>query len=288
MEEHVNELDSSQKKILEMINVMSEDFRATLDVVRNEIADVNARLNLTMRAIANQAPAGGAIPVSRVKFPEPKPFCGARDAKVLENYIFDLEQYFRTTNIVTEEAKVTLAMINLSEEAKLWWRSRYVEMQEGRWLKPCAKTKLYEQRVQDLTSVYATAEWLFDLISDSQDERHHTSFSLGRYRNSRPSSLKAFRGDKHSGKDHRPYQSNTENTWQRPNNRSPLKRPLSCFICERPYLAREYPNKVNFHAFQTSLIPDSDDKSNQVEGEVNQIEGGEKPRIGALKYLSSL
>ncbi|TYK00114.1 senescence-specific cysteine protease sag39 [Cucumis melo var. makuwa] len=123
MEECVNELDSSQKTLLEMINDMSKDFRATLDVVRNEIADVNARLNLTVRAIANQALAGGAISVSRVKIPEPKPFCGARDARALENYIFDLEQYFRATNIVTEEAKVTLATMDLSEDANLWWRS---------------------------------------------------------------------------------------------------------------------------------------------------------------------
>ncbi|KAA0061350.1 uncharacterized protein E5676_scaffold692G00320 [Cucumis melo var. makuwa] len=81
IEERVQELDSYQKTLLEMINDMSEDFRATLDVVRNEIADVNARLSLTI------------------------------DAKALENYIFDLEQYFRATNTVTEEAKVTLAMM---------------------------------------------------------------------------------------------------------------------------------------------------------------------------------
>ncbi|KAA0051469.1 Asp_protease_2 domain-containing protein [Cucumis melo var. makuwa] len=37
-----------------------------------------------------------------------------------------------------------------------------------------------------------------------------------------------------------------------------------------------------------SLTPDSDDKLGQAEGEVDQIEGGENPRIGALKYLSSL
>ncbi|KAA0057471.1 uncharacterized protein E5676_scaffold216G001550 [Cucumis melo var. makuwa] len=119
MEECVNELDNSQKTLLEMINDMSEDFRATLDVVRNKIADVNARLNLTIRLMANQAPARGAIPVSRVNIPEPKPFCGVRDAKALENYIFDLEQYFRATNTVTEEAKVTLTMMHLSEDAKL-------------------------------------------------------------------------------------------------------------------------------------------------------------------------
>ncbi|TYK30027.1 senescence-specific cysteine protease sag39 [Cucumis melo var. makuwa] len=102
-----------------MINDMSKDFLATLDVVRNEIVDVNARLNLTMRAMENQASAGGAIPVSKVKISEPKPFYRARDEKALENYIFDLKQYFKATNMVTEEAKVTLATMHLSEDAKL-------------------------------------------------------------------------------------------------------------------------------------------------------------------------
>ncbi|KAA0061968.1 uncharacterized protein E6C27_scaffold89G002630 [Cucumis melo var. makuwa] len=158
---------------------------------RNEIADVNARLNLTMRAMVNQASVKGPIPVSRVKILKPKPFCGARDAKALENYIFDLEQYFKATNTVTEEAKVTLAMMHLSEDAKLWWRSRYFDMQERR----C-----------------------------------------------------------------------TIDTWDA------LKKEL----------------RSQFFPENASLTSDLDDKSNQVEGEVDHIEEGEKPRIEALKYLSSL
>ncbi|KAA0055009.1 uncharacterized protein E6C27_scaffold43052G001620 [Cucumis melo var. makuwa] len=328
MEGRVNELDNYQKTLLEMINGLSEDFRATLDVVRSEIADVNTRLSLTMRAMTNQAPVGGAVPVTKVKVPEPKPFCGVRDAKALENFTFDLEKYFKATNTITEEAKMTFATMYLCEDTKLWWRSRYMDIQEGRctidtWdvlkkelpsqffsenveilarrklrdlkhtdtireyvkqfiglmldirdmseknkvfyfvegLKPWAKTKLYEQRVQDLMSAN---------------------------RNSRPSSPKAVEGDKRSAKDRKPYQSTTKNTWRRPNGRSPTKRSLSCFICGKSHLARECPNKVDFHAFQASLIVDSDDKSNQAEDEVGQIYGGEKTRIGAIKYLSSL
>ncbi|KAA0059254.1 uncharacterized protein E5676_scaffold84663G00030 [Cucumis melo var. makuwa] len=272
MKERVSELDRSQKKLLEMINGMSEDFRVTLNVVRNEIVDVNARLNLTIQAMVNQAPAGGAISVSRVKIPEPKPFCGARDAKALENYIFDLEQYFKATNTVTEEAKVSLAMMHLSEDVKLWWRhtgeiQEYVKQFVGlmldirdmsekdkvfcfvKGLKPWARAKLYEQRVQDLLSAYAAVERLFDLTSDSQDVRRHQNASPGRNRNSRSSSPKAVGGDECPSKDRRSHQSNTENTWRRLNNRSPPKHPLSCFICGKPHLARECPNKVDFHAF---------------------------------------
>ncbi|KAA0043298.1 uncharacterized protein E5676_scaffold129G00780 [Cucumis melo var. makuwa] len=284
LKERVNELYSSQKIILEMINGMLEDFRATLDVVRNEIRDVNTRLNLTM------------------------------DAKALENFIFDHEQYFKATNTVIEEAKVTLATMHLCEDAKLWWRSRYMDIQEGHctidtWdvlkkelrsqffpenveilarAETVGKDQLYEQRVQDLTLTYAAAKLLFDLINDSQDVRRHQSFSPERNRNSCLSSPKDAWGGKHSGRDRMPYQPNTENTWRRLNNRSLPKHPLSCFICEGPHLARECSNKADFHAFQASLTSDSDDNSNQVEGEVDQIEGGEKTQIGAIKYLSSL
>ncbi|KAA0032944.1 uncharacterized protein E5676_scaffold482G00600 [Cucumis melo var. makuwa] len=62
-------------------------------------------------------------------------------------------------------------------------------------LKPWAKTKLYEQRVQDLTSANAAAEWLFDLSNDSQDTRRHPSSSSGGSRNNRPSSPKTTGGD---------------------------------------------------------------------------------------------
>ena len=39
--------------IMKMINDMSEDFLVALNVVRNEIADVSTRTNLTMLAMAN-------------------------------------------------------------------------------------------------------------------------------------------------------------------------------------------------------------------------------------------
>ena len=69
--------------------------------------------------MANQVLVGGAVPVTKVKVLKPKPFCRVRDAKALENFIFDLEQYFKATNTVTEEAKVTLVTMHLREDAKL-------------------------------------------------------------------------------------------------------------------------------------------------------------------------
>lgn len=61
MEEHIEELDNSQKAITQVVTDLSEDFRAALDVVKTEIADVNARVNLTMRVVGNQTLIRGAI-----------------------------------------------------------------------------------------------------------------------------------------------------------------------------------------------------------------------------------
>ncbi|KAA0046198.1 uncharacterized protein E5676_scaffold688G00220 [Cucumis melo var. makuwa] len=269
IKERVEELDSSQKTLLEMINGMLEDYRATLDVVRNEIVYVNARLSLIMRAMANQAPAGGAILVSRVKIPEPKPFCGVKDAKALENYIFDLEQYFRATNTFTKEAKEGRCTIDTWDALKRELRSEFfpenVEILARRklrelkhtGLKPWAKTKLYEQRVQDLTSAYAADERLFDLSNDSQDTRRHPSSSSGGSRNNCPSSPKTTGGDKR-------------------------------LMEIGPHMARECPKKTAFNAFQASLASDSDNQQSQTEKEVDQTEEVDNPRIGTLKFLSSL
>ena len=82
MELRVIELDNSHKNMLEMINNMTGDFLATLDVVRKKITEVNTKVNLTMRVLANQALVGGAILVGRIKIHAPKPFCEVRDAKV--------------------------------------------------------------------------------------------------------------------------------------------------------------------------------------------------------------
>ena len=35
---------------------------------------------------------------------------------------------------MAEEAKVSLATLHLSEDAKLWWRSQYIDIQEGRYI----------------------------------------------------------------------------------------------------------------------------------------------------------
>ncbi|KAK3035048.1 hypothetical protein RJ639_034838 [Escallonia herrerae] len=76
-------------------------------------------------------PAGGAEHSSRPRVPEPKSYGGARDAKELENFLFDVEQYFRAIRVDSEATKVLMAAMYLVGDAKLWWRKKYAEIEDG-------------------------------------------------------------------------------------------------------------------------------------------------------------
>ncbi|KAK3027757.1 hypothetical protein RJ639_042249 [Escallonia herrerae] len=62
---------------------------------------------------------------------EPKSYRGARDAKELENFLFDVEQYFRAIRVDSEATKVSMATVYLVGDAKLWWRKKYAEVEDG-------------------------------------------------------------------------------------------------------------------------------------------------------------
>ena len=59
----------------------------------------------------------------KVNIPEPKAFRGARSAKELENFIWDMEQYF-TAARVPDADKLNITTMYLTGDAKIWWRTR--------------------------------------------------------------------------------------------------------------------------------------------------------------------
>ncbi|KAK3030119.1 hypothetical protein RJ639_038868 [Escallonia herrerae] len=78
------------------------------------------RVELLSRAVVN-TPAGGAEHSSRPRVPEPKSYAGARDAKEVENFLFDIEQYFRAIRVNSKATNVSMATMYL----------KYAEIKDG-------------------------------------------------------------------------------------------------------------------------------------------------------------
>ncbi|KAL0378936.1 UNVERIFIED_CONTAM: hypothetical protein Sradi_3199100 [Sesamum radiatum] len=96
--------------------------------MRREMEQMSIQIGLLQRAV-NNAPVVAHDVGARLWIPEPKAYGGARDAKEVENFLFDMEQYFLAANVVDEARKVSTAIMYLTGDAKLWWRTKYAKIQ---------------------------------------------------------------------------------------------------------------------------------------------------------------
>ena len=108
-----------------------------MQALRDDIEGMKARFTameedvaLVKRASANVGAVEGTS-VGKVEFPKPNRFNGSRDAKEVENFLWQMEIYFDNLNLVAENAKVKAATSYLSDTAMLWWRRKHSEIEQG-------------------------------------------------------------------------------------------------------------------------------------------------------------
>ncbi|KAL0445909.1 UNVERIFIED_CONTAM: hypothetical protein Slati_1718800 [Sesamum latifolium] len=95
--------------------------------MRRDMEQMSIQIGLLQRAVSN-APVVAHDAGARLRIPEPKAYGGARDAKEVENFLFDMEQYFLAVNVEDEARKVSTAIMYLTGDAKLWC-TKYSEIQ---------------------------------------------------------------------------------------------------------------------------------------------------------------
>ncbi|KAL0449464.1 UNVERIFIED_CONTAM: hypothetical protein Slati_1502800 [Sesamum latifolium] len=78
--------------------------------MRRDMEQMSIQIGLLQRAVSN-APVVAHDVGSRLRIPEPKAYGGARDAKEVENFLFDMEQYFLAANVEDEARKVSTAIM---------------------------------------------------------------------------------------------------------------------------------------------------------------------------------
>ncbi|KAL5760398.1 hypothetical protein ACOSP7_018912 [Xanthoceras sorbifolium] len=163
-----------------------------------------------------------------IKVPEPKHFKGSRNAKELENFLWDMEQYFWAAKIpereqtgsareyVKEFSSLMLDIQNMSEEDKLF------NFMSG--LQKWAQAELRRQGVKDIPSAMAAAEGLVDFhLSGSTSSASDKGKSVeGKFEKNKDWKKKAADGRKEKevkAKGKEPMQSKNS----------------GCFICSDPH-----------------------------------------------------
>ena len=116
-----NEL-SVQQGMLESQNKLLEEQVATLTTIlegfKGKIESLEGEIVVLKRVVVQGAFAASEPAPPKVRVPEPKPFSGVRNAKDLENFLWDMEQYFNVACILANE-QVMITSMYLSGNAKL-------------------------------------------------------------------------------------------------------------------------------------------------------------------------
>ncbi|XP_058225127.1 uncharacterized protein LOC131334220 [Rhododendron vialii] len=111
-ETHVGQTETKFTEMLADLNKLS-------DVIKERVSNLESELLVVKRAFIGRSDGFE----TRVKVPELKAFGGARNAKELENFLWDMEQYFSAARVL-EADRVTITTMFLMGDAKLWWRTR--------------------------------------------------------------------------------------------------------------------------------------------------------------------
>ncbi|KAL0293481.1 UNVERIFIED_CONTAM: hypothetical protein Sradi_6935100 [Sesamum radiatum] len=129
LESEISMLSSEMEDCRHVIQELTGAFEGNgIADMRREMEQMSIQIGLLQRAVSN-APVVAHDVGARLRIPEPKAYGGARDAKEVENFLFDMEQYFLAANVVDEARKVSTATMYLTGDAKLWWRTKYAEIQ---------------------------------------------------------------------------------------------------------------------------------------------------------------
>ena len=89
---------------------------------QDAIQSLGAKISILKKVVAQCPPTVSGAP-PKVRVLEPKGFKGARNGKELENFLWDMEQFFKAAHVLDDE-KVFITSMYLFGDAKLWWRTR--------------------------------------------------------------------------------------------------------------------------------------------------------------------
>lgn len=97
-----------------------DDVTTITEVLKSHIGDLEKIVRLLKRVVSNASYVEDGP--SKVKVPDPKAYNRTQSAKKLENFLWNIEQYFLAAR-VPEAERVTITSMYLKGDAKLWWWS---------------------------------------------------------------------------------------------------------------------------------------------------------------------
>ncbi|PWA48529.1 hypothetical protein CTI12_AA489850 [Artemisia annua] len=118
---------------------MSEDLLSARKFLEDEVFKMHEKIDnvakecQTHRKKSNDGGASSSqgTSFSPLKVSKPDMYNGTRNATLVENFLFGLEQYFEAMGVDEDAARISNAPAFLRESVQLWWRRKHHEREKG-------------------------------------------------------------------------------------------------------------------------------------------------------------
>ncbi|KAF3784921.1 hypothetical protein EJ110_NYTH29203 [Nymphaea thermarum] len=107
---------------------MNRSLSDLVKTLQDEVAGLrasNQRLLRTNSASSSQARN------SKVDVQRPTKYSGSRDARAIDNFLFQVDYYLDLQNVVEKDLKIKTAMMLLEGDAMAWWRWKMLDIKNG-------------------------------------------------------------------------------------------------------------------------------------------------------------
>ena len=120
-------METREKVVQEKMETLHDRIRAMTEEFEERTRSLEGEIVLLKREMVQGTPSASNPPSAKVRVLEPKPFGGVRNAKDLENFLWDMEQYFISARILVGE-QVTITTMYLTSMQNFGGRPDRVTM----------------------------------------------------------------------------------------------------------------------------------------------------------------
>ncbi|KAF3778942.1 hypothetical protein EJ110_NYTH42526 [Nymphaea thermarum] len=121
------ELKLMQEQMAESV-ATSRSLSDLLKALQEEVAELRAS---NQRLLRTSSASSSQERTSRVDVQRPAKYNGSRDARAIDNFLFQVDYYLDLQNVVEEDLKVKTAAMLLEGDAVAWWRRKIFDVENG-------------------------------------------------------------------------------------------------------------------------------------------------------------
>ncbi|GKF47444.1 hypothetical protein Tco_0137246, partial [Tanacetum coccineum] len=116
------EIRDVRDMLMDEIKKIRMDLGEEVSTLRQTIEGLQADVALYKRSLAS----GGGNPNHgpKIEVPKPSPFLRKREARAVDDFLWEMEQYLEGVNVVDDASKIKMVTRYLKDTGALWWRRR--------------------------------------------------------------------------------------------------------------------------------------------------------------------